>query len=72
MPELNPKKVPASDSAAPDPAAADSAAPDSAAEFDLVQPFLLESSGIRGDLVRLGPVAEHIIARHAYPGPLAA
>jgi molecular chaperone Hsp33 len=43
-----------------------------AAEFDLVQPFLLESSGIRGDLVRLGAVAEHIVTRHAYPGPLAA
>ena len=44
---------------------------DSATEFDLVQPFLLESSGIRGDLVRLGAVAEHIVTRHAYPGPLA-
>ncbi len=41
------------------------------AEFDLVQPFLLESSGIRGDLVRLGAAAEHIVTRHAYPGPLA-
>ena len=38
----------------------------------MVQPFLLESSGIRGDLVRLGAVAEHIVTRHAYPGPLAA
>ena len=56
MPELTPR---------------DSAAPDPAAEFDLVQPFLLESSGIRGDLVRLGAVAEHIVTRHAYPGPLA-
>jgi len=60
VPELNPKEVPD-----PDPAAA-------AAEFDLVQPFLLETSGIRGDLVRLGAVAEHIVTRHAYPGPLAA
>ena len=42
------------------------------AEFDLVQPFLLESTGIRGDLVRLGAVAEHIVTRHAYPPPLAA
>jgi molecular chaperone Hsp33 len=41
------------------------------AEFDLVQPFLLESSGIRGDLVRLGAAAEHIVTRHAYPPPLA-
>jgi molecular chaperone Hsp33 len=59
--ELIPKVIPA-----PDPAV-----PDSVAEFDLVQPFLLESSGIRGDLVRLGAVAEHIVTRHAYPGPLA-
>jgi len=44
---------------------------DPAAEVDLVQPFLLESSGIRGDLVRLGPVAGHIVTRHAYPTPLA-
>ncbi len=43
-----------------------------AAEFDLIQPFLLESSGIRGDLVRLGAAAEHIVTRHAYPAPLAA
>jgi molecular chaperone Hsp33 len=41
-------------------------------EHDLVQPFMLESSGIRGDLVRLGSVADHIITRHAYPDPLAA
>ena len=41
-------------------------------ERDLVQPFMLESSGIRGDLVRLGGVADHIITRHAYPEPLAA
>ncbi len=61
MPELIPTEV----------RALDSAVPDSAAEFDLVQPFLLESSGIRGDLVRLGAVAEHIVTRHAYPGPLA-
>ncbi len=44
---------------------------DLVAEFDLVQPFLLESSGIRGDLVRLGAAAEHIVTRHAYPGPVA-
>ena len=59
MPELIPKVI-----SFPDPAAT--------AEFDLVQPFLLESSGFRGDLVRLGEVAEHIVTRHAYPGPLAA
>jgi molecular chaperone Hsp33 len=42
------------------------------AEDDLVQPFMLESSGIRGNLVRLGAVADHVISRHAYPDPLAA
>jgi molecular chaperone Hsp33 len=52
------------------PRQAASAAPSS--ENDLVQPFMLESSGIRGDLVRLGGVADHIITRHAYPEPLAA
>ena len=38
---------------------------------DLVQPFLLESSGIRGNLVRLGPVVHEILTRHAYPAPVA-
>ncbi len=56
MPELIPKEAPA---------------PDSVAEFDLVQPFLLESSGIRGDLVRLGTAAQHIVTRHDYPASLA-
>lgn len=39
-------------------------------ENDLVQPFLLESSGIRGDFVRLGPALDRILSRHAYPEPL--
>ncbi len=60
MPELISEEAPVPDQAA------------AAVEFDLVQPFLLESSGIRGDLVRLGAVAEHIVTRHAYPAPLAA
>ena len=34
---------------------------------DAVQPFLLESSGIRGRILRLGPLLETILARHAYP-----
>ncbi len=38
---------------------------------DLVQPFLLESSGIRGNLVRLGPVVHEILTRHDYPAPVA-
>jgi len=40
-------------------------------EVDVVQPFLLESSGIRGDLVRLGPAVDHVLTRHAYPAPVA-
>jgi len=39
---------------------------------DRVRPFILESSGIRGRLLRLGPLAETIVSRHAYPAPLAA
>jgi len=38
---------------------------------DVVQPFLVERSGVRGRLVRLGPVTESILARHAYPEPVA-
>jgi molecular chaperone Hsp33 len=41
-------------------------------ELDLIQPFMLESSGIRGGLVRLGPAVDHILTRHAYPETLAA
>lgn len=38
----------------------------------MLQPFLLESSGIRGNLVRLGPVVHEILTRHAYPPSVAA
>ncbi len=38
---------------------------------DRVQPFLLESSGIRGRLLRLGPLAQTILGRHDYPEPVA-
>jgi len=38
---------------------------------DVVQPFTLESSGVRGRLVRLGPVVDGILSRHAYPEPVA-
>ncbi|MEH6632498.1 MAG: Hsp33 family molecular chaperone HslO [Halopseudomonas aestusnigri] len=34
---------------------------------DLIQPFMLETSGIRGRLVRLGPSIDAIIKRHDYP-----
>jgi len=41
-----------------------------AAGDDQVRPFLLESSGIRGRLLRLGPLVDTIVARHDYPAPL--
>src|ERR1700733_10920320 len=34
---------------------------------DLVQPFQLESSSLRGRLVRLGPALNLILHQHAYP-----
>lgn len=38
---------------------------------DRVRPFLLESSGIRGRLLRLGALVDVIVSRHAYPELLA-
>lgn len=38
---------------------------------DLVLPFQIESSHLRGRLVRLGPELDSILARHAYPEPVA-
>jgi len=38
---------------------------------DLVQPFQLESSNLRGRLVRLGPALDLILHQHAYPPPIA-
>ncbi|MDE1148813.1 MAG: Hsp33 family molecular chaperone HslO [Azospirillaceae bacterium] len=40
-------------------------------EFDKVQPFQLDRSNLRGRMVRLGPVLDEILGRHAYPGPVA-
>jgi molecular chaperone Hsp33 len=37
---------------------------------DLVQPFQLESSALRGRIVRLGPALDLILHQHAYPAPL--
>ena len=52
---------------------ADSAALDpEAREYDAAQTFTLESSGIRGNLVRLGDALDEIVSRHDYPVPLAA
>lgn len=39
---------------------------------DLILPFQLESSGVRGRLVRFGPVLDRIMAAHDYPGQVAA
>ena len=38
---------------------------------DLVQPFQIDASGLRGRLVRLGPLLDAILTRHAYPAPVA-
>ena len=42
------------------------------ADHDIVQPFRLEKSSIRGRMVRLGGVLEDIMHRHDYPPPVAA
>jgi molecular chaperone Hsp33 len=39
---------------------------------DFVQPFQLESSSLRGRLVRLGPALDIILHQHAYPEPVGA
>ncbi|MFV3127659.1 Hsp33 family molecular chaperone HslO [Niveispirillum sp. KHB5.9] len=41
------------------------------AEFDICQPFQLDSSSFRGRLIRLGPALDEIITRHNYPDELA-
>jgi molecular chaperone Hsp33 len=38
---------------------------------DVVQPFQIDASSLRGRLVRLGPLIDGIIARHDYPEPVA-
>jgi molecular chaperone Hsp33 len=38
---------------------------------DLVQPFQIDPFGLRGRLVRLGPLLDEILTRHAYPEPVA-
>lgn len=38
---------------------------------DVIQPFMLERSGVRGRLVRVGQVADAILRRHDYPEPVA-
>ena len=38
---------------------------------DIVQPFQVDPFRLRGRLVRLGPVVDTILKRHAYPAPVA-
>jgi molecular chaperone Hsp33 len=38
---------------------------------DLIQPFQIEASAIRGRLVRLGPAVDEILTRHDYPDVIA-
>ncbi len=38
---------------------------------DIIQPFMLERTGLRGRLVRTGPMVDAILTRHAYPAPVA-
>jgi molecular chaperone Hsp33 len=39
---------------------------------DIVMPFEIKPLGVRGRLVRLGPVADDILRRHDYPAPVSA
>ncbi|WP_366657601.1 Hsp33 family molecular chaperone HslO [Fodinicurvata sp. EGI_FJ10296] len=38
---------------------------------DIVQPFMIELSGLRGRMLRLGPMLDDILGRHDYPLPVA-
>jgi molecular chaperone Hsp33 len=42
-----------------------------ATQDDLVQPFQIDLSALRGRLVRLGPLVDEIIKQHDYPEPVA-
>lgn len=52
-------------------AASTNPAPQNPAVDDLVQPFQIEASHLRGRMVRLGPTLDEILARHAYPDAVA-
>ncbi len=49
----------------------DGDSPETRIDADKVQPFLLESSDIRGRLLRLEQVSSEILRRHDYPEPVA-
>ena len=38
---------------------------------DIVQPFQIDASHLRGRLVRVGPMLDEILSKHAYPEPVA-
>lgn len=42
------------------------------ADVDVIQPFQLERSSLRGRLVRLGPALDEILTRHAHPDGVSA
>jgi len=46
-------------------------APSATAADDTVMPFEVAALDLRGRVVRLGPVVDEILARHAYPEPVA-
>ena len=48
-----------------------SRAPSATAVDDIVLPFEVAKLDLRGRVVRLGPVVDEILARHAYPQPVA-
>ncbi len=54
-----------------DPSTASGAAGSTQPTDDLIQPFRIEGSEVRGQLVRLGSVADEVLRRHDYPTPVA-
>ncbi len=48
-----------------------SRAPSATTADDIVMPFEVAKLDLRGRVVRLGPVVDEILARHAYPQPVA-
>jgi molecular chaperone Hsp33 len=37
---------------------------------DILQPFQIEGCAVRGRLARLGPLADEVLGKHAYPAPV--
>ena len=48
-----------------------SRAPSATSADDTVMPFEVAALDLRGRVVRLGPVVDEILTRHAYPAPVA-